>query len=404
MYRSRYGAAGGRVSRSTKIRNILLVVLGFAALFAVGFFVLEPLLDGVLHGEDPTSSAVSSEIESRGEVSEPPSDLPSGEDSSGESQPEDDRSLSYAVYLTADRFSSEDILALSLQQAKAQGAGLIMLELKGKDGKLAYRSDLNEVKRIDGVKEEAVALEETLSVIRGAGFEVGFALTVFDEDYTASKLRKTAVKYGESDTTRWLNYEHQYRQDPGLMAAKEYQWAIVEEVLTYRPVVLSLHGCHYPVWGDLSSCTVDKTQTRQENIVDFLSEVYLMTTDAGVGLNVVLPADVAVGDRHSRWGYYGYPEDLQSIPCDSLTADLRLNGIFNRYYGEITVDGVGYANLARDGETSGRLLYGAAFTETPGIHVLTDGTVGDGAACFALFNALGAGQVTYRLPWETAEE
>lgn len=407
--RSRY-SSNYRTRRSTRIRNIVFVVLGLAVLFAVGFFVLEPMLERwlVRDGEDTVStvSGESSSPSSTEEIASSPSPTPSSQEtSSAVTEPESTAApAEHAVRLTAEQFGQAEILSRCLTQAKEQGAGLVLLEVKGKDGQLSYRSVLDAVDRIGAVKEDAVDLTAVIAAIRAAGLEAGVSVTVFDEDYTASKLRTTAIKYAGSETTRWLNFEHQYRQDPGLEAAKEYELDILRELATYDLTVISLSGCHYPVWGDLSSCTCDATRTREENITDFISAARGIVNQAGVRLDVTVPADVAVGDRHSCWRYYGYPADLSTLDCDSVTADLRMGKVFNRYYNEIQVDGVGYADLTQDGGFSARLLYGAAFTRLEEIGVLTDRTVGEPASCFALFSDLGAEKIVCEIPVLTTTE
>lgn len=412
--RSRY-SSNYRTRRSTRIRHILLAAGILLVLFAVGFFVLEPMIGNWLWGDrdgvvsDTISSSDSTSAHSSTEVPGPSGSVPSTQPpEETESQPQEtptpQNPVTQAVLLTSEQLCDPTLLSQSIQRAKEEGAGLVLLEIKGKDGQLAYQSDLAAVKRIDAVKEGAVDLRETIAAIRVAGMEAGVSVTVFDEDYTASKLRDAAIKYAGSETTRWLNFEHQYRQDPGLAAAQDYELAILEELAAHDLAVISLSGCHYPVWGDLTSCTCDTTRTRQENILDFVSSARTIVNGAGIKLDVTVPADVAVGDLHTRYRYYGYPEDLTTLDCDTVTADLRLDRVFNRYYTRITVDGVGYADLTGDGESSVRLLYGAASSTLGEVGVLTDRTLGTPATVFDLLSSLEAGRITCQMSPERVDE
>ncbi len=372
MYSSNY-----KYKKSSVIWKRVLAVVVCIALFAVGLFVLGPILEKAVNffKDDVSSTGNSSPMADDGPSSAPDDSSAPGV-SSDDKQPQGDGAkLTYM--LTADIFTDAQQLSAALDRAASEGADVIMLELKGYDGKLNYVSRLERVNAVSAVSENAVELGEIIDLIKSRGFKCGASVTVFDECYTAANLRDTAIKYNGSATTRWLDYTRtppSAWQDPGLEPAVEYELNIIRELSGYDLAVISLNGCHYPVWGNLNGCDYDKTRTKVENISDFISAARTVTNSAGILLDVTVSADAAVGDMHSRYENYGYPDNVFTFDCDSVTVDLRLDGIITDRYPEITVGGIGYSDLTSDRAASLLMLYKAAAERSGGcsMTVLTD--------------------------------
>lgn len=350
-----------RHRKSTRRWSIVIITLTLIALFAVGVFLIGPLLDNFIPAlkEDVSSQVESNEpVSSEGEESVTNSDTSSSEDI----VPEEEKG-SVAYFLTPEMFLTDTALENSIEKALNEGADTIILELKGYDGLLNYLSDIEEVKRIDAISENAVDLSSVIEKINAEGLKCGASITVFDEIYTAAEIRAAAIKYGDSTTTRWLDYARESKtpwQDPGLEAARSYELDILRELAQYGLCEVNLMGCHYPVWGSMTGCSYDKTNTKVENITSFISEARAILNGADIKLKVTVSADIAVKDTHSRYSYYGYPEDIYSLDCDGIIFDLRLDKIITVHYPSITVDGSKYSDLTTDREMSLRLLYGAA--------------------------------------------
>lgn len=355
--RSRY-TSDYRRKRSTVVLRVVLAVLACAALFAVGFFVLEPWLDRVLpNGETPSSTAAP-------EPTAAPTASPTVSPTPEPTPTPAPVSVSYR--LTDEELTDPAKRTAALAAAKAGGADTILLPLKGEDGRLRYQSETAEAKRIGAVLETAVDLPAVLSEIKEAGFSAAASLTVFDEPYTAAKDRKTAIKHNHSASVRWYDRDGNYWQDPGLAAARDYELALIAELAACDFSYVELSGCHYPVWGSLTGCTPDETHTREENIISFLSEAQTILHEAGSRLTFTLPADAVAADRHERYAFYGFPDDLSKIPCDTLCVDLRLDRILTHSYPALTLNGTVYEDLS-DEETFLPLLYHASAARAAGI-------------------------------------
>lgn len=365
-----------RHRKSSKRWSIAILTVTLIALFAVGVFVIGPYFDNFIPASNENASSaesekppVSSEIKEESDVNSYTSSVVLPEEKEG----------SIAYFLNRESFATDTVLENSIEKALNGGADTLILELKGYDGLLNYVSDIEDVKRIDAISENAVDLSAVIEKITAAGLNCGASITVFDEIYTAAELRDTAIKYGDSDTIRWLDYARESQtpwQDPGLEAAREYELDILRELSNYGLSEVNLVGCHYPVWGSLNGCGYDKTNTKVENITSFISDARALLNGAGIKLKLTVSADIAVGDTHSRYSYYGYPEDIYTLDCDGIVFDLRLDKIITQHYPSITVDGSKYSDLISDREMSIRLLYGAAssLAGENDVTVLCDGT------------------------------
>ena len=368
-----------RRRRSSVIRKIVLGVLICAALFALGFFVIEPWIERTFAKPDPTDTASVNETA----PPETPTPVPTPEPTP-EPTPTPTPASTVRL-LTVDELTDPEQFAAALNDAKESGADTVLLPLKTDDGRLTYRTENETARSIGAPLENAVDLAETVAAVREAGLAPAGLFTVFDEPFTADKLRSTAIKYDHTET-RWLAPGDRFLQDPGLEATQEYELALIGELAAHDLSFVTLKGCHYPVWGSLYGCTPDETKSREENITAFLAAAKELLTPSGTKLDLLLPADVAVGDFHDRFPLYGYPEDLSALPCDSLSLDLRLDRVLNENYPAITVDGVSYSDLSADEDTSLCVLYGAAFARAQGIGAF--GVKGEAAASFMEWGAL----------------
>lgn len=394
---SRY-SSDYRHRKSTKRWSAVIIALTLTALFALGVFVIGPVLDNFIPASSENVSSQTESKENSSEMSSYEGEIPSDDTSSVTSDIPAEKKGSVACFLTPEEFITEAAIENSIEKAINEGADTLILELKGYDGLLNYQSDIEDVKSIDAVSENAVDLSVVIEKITAEGLKCGASITVFDEIYTAAHLRETAIKYDDSDTTRWLDYTRESKtpwQDPGLEAARVYELDIIRELSQYELSVINLTGCHYPVWGSMTGCSYDKTNTKVENITSFISDARGIANSADIRLTVTLSADIAVGDTHSRYSYYGYPEDIYSLDCDGIVFDLRLDNIITQYYPSITVEGSKYSDLTSDREMSLRLLYGAAasLAGENDITVLCDSVGSTSKDVTDLFEGLGEEEI-----------
>jgi len=199
----------GNIYRQQRRRRMLLAVGGTVsavlALALLGWFLYPPVRDLILNAavEEPASAVevISEEPASSEPVSAAPESAPVP--AAPEPAPEPEAPL-HGVYAPAALAADRGAFAQLLKTASEGEADLVLVEAKGSDGIVCFKSE-NETAAANGtVWSRAYDPAQVVSEIKAAGMRPAARIWAFRDPLLSAERRDLAVLYGNTEA-RWLD-------------------------------------------------------------------------------------------------------------------------------------------------------------------------------------------------------
>ncbi len=222
--------------------------------------------------------------------------------------------LDLSDYLTASELEG------AAKKLRADGYTAVMVELKYDNGKLAYKSSVEEAKDFGANPSVAAQeLDDIVDILHDAGLYVTGRVCALRDDLAAkgntdAALMNTAGFRYSDGASRWISVYSEAGQDYILALLSEMQRAGVDEIM--------LRDYALPADAGTTSPKYDTSVSKTDAVKTFLGRVD--STLSGTALNLEMDvATIAAGK-----------DDTMGIDCsafgtiaDSITADMTLSNL-----------------------------------------------------------------------------
>lgn len=219
-----------------KIIKAVAIVLAAAALFAVGWFAYEPLMEAVndKNKEIIQNDPVPVKPQEPAYVPEPVDLLE--KDTVAVTVPEEMlySSINYYTFLKS---LDENVTA-------------IIIDMKTKEGTVTYNSSQVSVINAGAVHEEAMELDKRIKTAKDMGFDVITRIYAFEDSTAPYNADDMAIRYESEDGVLWLDDSVDNGGKPWLNpysdTAQKYVLDIVFDAIDYEADAIILDGMRFP--------------------------------------------------------------------------------------------------------------------------------------------------------------
>ncbi|MBS5873892.1 MAG: hypothetical protein KIC46_07225 [Clostridiales bacterium] len=316
--KGRFRKSASRTERGRKIGKIALMVLGFAAVVAIAFFITDFALT---LSNKPATTKPSQTDSGAGVQAADTQQEPS-------KAPVVQQKAAAAVWLPEKMLRSNSSLDSFLSNAKQIGATAVVVDVKDTDGSILFPSDLDQVKTTGAAKNAYPDFSQALKKIRDSGLSVMVRVQCFRDPLAARKLGEGSAVCYQRPGTLWLDNSADKGGKPWLNpyseAARKYLTDLIGELAAMDLDSILLDSVQFP-----SGYALGKTYYVGE------SESGLSRND--ILKNFVADAKKAAGDKNvilmqSGEGSLGggeeqYHGSLFGSGADVYAPDLRLSGL-----------------------------------------------------------------------------
>ena len=318
--KGRFRKSASRSERGKKIGKIALMVLGFAAVTVLAFFITDFALN--LSNKPAVTNPHQVETGSGGQ----------GKDTQQEPQsaeaPVAQQKAAAALWLPERTLRNASALDSFLAAAKQAGASAVMIDAKDTDGTLLFPSALEQVKATGATEGAYSDFAQALQKIHDNGLSVIARVQCFRDPLAARKLGEGSAVCYQRPGTLWLDNSADKGGKPWLNpyseAARKYLTDLIGELAAMELDSILLDSVQFP-----SGYALGKTYYVGE------SESGLSRND--ILKNFVADAKKAAGDKNvilmqSGEGALGGAEEqyhgsLFDSGADVYAPDLRLSGL-----------------------------------------------------------------------------
>ncbi len=221
-------------------RKIALIAAGVLVMFAVGWFVYEPLVQVLLGSGAPEPESASSEPVF--EASSEPEPAP-------EEEPDLFAQPVLAALVPGKAFA-DDALYTAYLAGLEPSVNAVVLDLKDGGGAVTYRSPQSSVAEYGTETETAADLALRIEAARAAGYGVIARIYCFEDHKAPSGCYEGSVKYGSADGVLWLDDSAEYGGRPWLNpcsdTARKYVLDIVCDAANFGADAVVLDGLRFP--------------------------------------------------------------------------------------------------------------------------------------------------------------
>lgn len=288
-----------------KVLKIVLFVVIVAAVIFVGYSVAGPFMDFIGGKMEPSESSVP-ESSSSESLSESPS-------SSTSEPPVADTALK-AVNLPVDTARDPAALSAFLDQAKADGANAVVLELKDTAGKLLYASAVPQAAEYGAVSENALDLNTVAAAINQSGLKPVAKLSAFMDKTAPNVARNNGYLYEGSGSAWWDNAVNSGGKpwlNPYKAAACDYLIAIQNELVASGFKTVIWHKVEFPEVRRFDSANMGPEAngvTQQQALSNFIARAESEAQTNGATVYISYPVSASFGVNQSWFG--GDPASL----------------------------------------------------------------------------------------------
>ncbi len=294
------------------ILELVILALAVLVMLAVGFFVTDVLLK---LSEKPPEAETTVQGETNGtSATEVPTTT---------APPRDAKLGNIAgLYCSPASFRSDSALNSLAAKAKRENRSTVLLELKDREGRLAFPSG-NETAQVIGAAANAlVDCKERVAQLKQQGLQVFGRIYCFQDPLAAGARRDMAVHYGTGDSL-WLDNKSSAGGKPWLNpfseAAQEYLLDLVRECAALGVDALVLDALQFGQ-GGLSKAGFPGEDTAERSRNAALNTFVEKVKQAAGGVPVICYMESAAARGQVSEQYDG---DLWSCKADAFLVPLK---------------------------------------------------------------------------------
>ncbi len=284
-------------------------VLGFFALFFIGYSVAEPVVS-FINGE------MRARVDSEYEASQASSQASSSQPAESSRAPGQGIGLHdiKAAYMPPDVLINDDRFNEFIAQAKAKGVNTAVIEVKDRSGILYYDSSVAEANSIGAVVEDAPKLSARIEALTAEGIQTIARMSTFEDPLAARKIKGTAARYTKDVTSVWLdNYAEEGGKpwiNPESAEGVDYISSLIGELAEDGAAYVMAETLHYPKGQALNLAYFGPKSN--DSRINVLNDVITRLTGALAETNckLILSYDAQDYLTDDAMVYGGSPADL----------------------------------------------------------------------------------------------
>lgn len=314
--RSRYRSlfTSRRRRRGATIGKVIAGIVVLGAVVFLGYSIADPLM-ALLSGKltQNTSSAQSS--------SQAGSSAPSSSGAPSSSTPAESSSAIRGVYLPKKYLSDTNALNDFIAQAKDAGINLAVIDLKGEDGVVNYKTSIEEVQDTEIAAENAPDAAAAAKALSAAGITPAARICAFKDPLAPSVMRGSGVMYAGDHTLNWLDPTNSRWLNPYSQIAQQYIEDLAAEAVSLGYEQVFVDYLTFPTVGnpDKSGYYGENMPSKELVIADFVDKLHQRVNAAGGKLTVMTTGAAAIGQPAENCGQTA---DIFSLPCDYISPNL----------------------------------------------------------------------------------
>lgn len=330
--KGRFRKSASRSERGKRIAKIALMVLGFAAVMVLAFFITDFALN--LSNKPAVTKPPQVETGSGGQGSDAPQE-PQSEGPVAQQQ----KAIA-ALWLPERTLRNASALDSFLAVAKQSGASAVMIDAKDTDGTLLFPSALEQVK-VTGAAEGAYSnFAQAIQKIHDNGLSVIARVQCFRDPLAARRLGEGSAVCYQRPGTLWLDNSADKGGKPWANPYSEtvqsYLTGLIGELTAMEIDSILLDSVQFPSGYALNKTYYIGESESGVSRNDVLKNFVASAKQAAGSKNVILmqSGEGALGGGESQ--YHG---SLFGSGADVYAPDLRLSGL----KGSITIGGESFS-------------------------------------------------------------
>lgn len=219
-----------------KIIKAIAIILAIAALFAIGWFAYEPLMQAV--------NNKNKEIIQNEPVPEKPQEQPYVPEEKDLLEKE-----TVAVTVPEEMLYSS-INYYTFLKSLDENVTAIVIDMKTKDGTVTYNSSQVSVVNAGAIHEEAMDIDKRIKTAKDLGLDVIARIYAFEDSTAPYNADDMAIRYQSEDGVLWLDDSVDNGGKPWLNpysdTAQKYVLDIVFDAIDYKVDAVLLDGMRFP--------------------------------------------------------------------------------------------------------------------------------------------------------------
>ena len=304
--------------RGKILRAVLIVVIA-ASLFAIGWFLYEPLMKSV--------NNANKEI-----IEQNPVEVPEKEKLPEAPPPEFTEKETLAVTVPTDILYRTEAYYNFLCDLD-DSVTAVVLEMKTASGEVTYRSAQTSVKNVETTSPSAVDLSQRIQSARNLGFDVIAQIYAFEDASAPYHSADMAIRYETEDGVLWLDDSVDAGGKPWLNpysnTAQKYVLDIIYDALDAGVDAVLLDGLRFPGESGLSYAYFGTalSATKNEILKQFSDRVYAAAVTSETDVILAYDGMALLSGTDDIYG--GSP---LGFSCDAFAPHLDFKALIGEKY------------------------------------------------------------------------
>lgn len=221
------------------------------------------------------------------------------------------------LYLPETYLSDTGTLQGVASGAKAAGLNLAVVNMKGEDGLLHYKSQLPEVTQNSLMAPNAPDAKAAATVLKNSGLTPAARIVCFLDPAASDVMRDASVLYAANSTGRWRDSNNDFWLNPYSDKAQQYLIDISKELVSLGYTYILLDDVRFPSESG-SAYYGNVTATKQAELTAFIANAQKQITAAGGKLIVRFDAYTAIGTGSPN---AGLNQNMYALNTDYLSPE-----------------------------------------------------------------------------------
>ncbi|MDR3552883.1 MAG: putative glycoside hydrolase [Clostridia bacterium] len=313
----------GRHKRKNPIKAILIILVA-ALLVFIGWSVAEPVMKYIKGEIKPITSSVSSKSSS-GASSLSSSSASSGASSQNSTASQTGTALR-GIFLPGTVLSNTASLSAAVSGAKDAGLNLVVVDLKGEDGKLNYDSTVAKAVSSSLCIPNAPDGSVAASAITSAGLTPAARICCFLDPAGSAAMRDAAVLYSGDHTSRYRDNNGNFWLNPYFQKAQQYIISLATEAVSLGYKTIILDDVEFTSSGNTDKYAWFGTSavSKEDELRAFVAAVTSKVNAAGGKVVVRFPATSAMGGAIA---HSGQDQNMYAMSSDMVAPDFLPSGL-----------------------------------------------------------------------------
>ncbi len=317
--KGRFRRSASRTGRGRKIGKIALMVLGFAAVAAIAFFITDFALN--LSNKpavtNPSQAETGAGVQGTDAQQEPSTKVPVVQ-----------QKAAVALWLPERTLRSGSSLDSFLSNAKQIGASAVLIDGKDIDGTLLFPSALEQAKTTGAAESAYSDFSQAVQTIRDSGLSVMVRVQCFRDPLAARKLGEGSAVCYQRPGTLWLDNSVDKGgkpwANPYSATVRSYLTGLIGELAAMEIDSILLDSVQFPSGYALTKTYYIGESESGVSRNDVLKNFVADAKKAAGSKNVILmqSGEGALGGAEEQ--YHG---SLFASGADVYAPDLRLSGL-----------------------------------------------------------------------------